>query len=783
MGHIKRLLLFIGVLPLFSIAQTPSMVIQPQKVMLDSPRIRPKECRITYGEHDFAGETRPAVCIEYPWRAKADLLLRIPIGFDMMNSNQLVDYRIERTYPVTVSAEYRGGKNVPGQMNEKSIKKDELVSRIHRDLVHTPSWTSWMDCQKVTQLILRFSACSWSDTNATQKVWISDLRFYSHNSWEGTERDTLFKSWVSWCDKYEPDLSDSSYALEPPKEGRLERPIKLVEKGISNFEIVAPDDTYKSIELAARELQFWINKITKAEIPIVKTPTGTKKYRIFLNSDEAHKLWAEDVQWLKQGKGIDGWFVHTKGDDIHIGCAVANSVNAENAASFGLKSDACAVGVFRGAVAFLENNSSIIFAASDPKYGTVYDESSDFIVSWGEGRDRPNTPARGWLSGTDYSNKRKVPILSSDMWRARNYSTVRMVHRLSGHAARAGEMIEYFPKTEPFQTFDGEKRIPHGYYNGQVCLSAPDALKIAISNGVRKIKHIQSEKVPYPVVSIGFWNEDNWRVCVCEGCTQPIKCDDGTILTSCKKTGKGGMIAQERLYRSTQYMLFVNAMADGIAKECPGVKTEILAYLFQYPAPKCKISDNVVWVTCPLYQKPSCNVPSFHPLNRGYYENILKMKSLGGEMRVYDYHAFSAFLRNDTTGIEAAAMDYDWYTSIGATSIGSEMAWVNDYKKPTAMMNGWLFSRIGWSADINQVEKLRKWFIRRVYREGAPAVEEYYARYRRKAFRGAPRSYKMLTGDEAAEVFGKYLDKIKNPIAKVHFEQLMSQAIGRKAQK
>ena len=128
-------------------------------------------------------------------------------------------------------------------------------------------------------------------------------------------------------------------------------------------------------------------------------------------------------------------------------------------------------------------------------------------------------------------------------------------------------------------------------------------------------------------------------------------------------------------------------------------------------------------------------------------------------------------------------MDYAWYTSIGATAIGSEMAWVNNYLKPTAMINGWLFSRIGWSADSNQAEKLRKWFIRRVYREGAPAVEEYYARYRRKAFRGAPRSYKMLTGDEAAEVFGQYLDRIENPIAKVHFELLMSQAVGKSARK
>lgn len=770
---------FAGVLPFLSIAETPSMVISPRKFKLDSPRIRPKECKIIYGEHDFSGEKRPAFCVEYPWKKDADLLVVVPFGFDMMNSNQLMDYRIERSYGVKTSAEYRGGKNVYGIMNEKSIKKDELVSRIRRELVHEPFWASWMDCRKVHRLILRFSACDWPETNKTQKVWISDLRFYTRNSWAGSERDTLFKNWLSWCDNYECDTSDSSWALEPPKEGRLATALKIVENGVSQVEIVAPKDTYGSIELAARELKYWIGKMTGADIPIVEAPTGTTRYRIFLNSDEAHEIWKDDVRWLKDAKGIDGWFVHTKGADIHIGCAVPNRVNRENAASFGLKPDACAVGVFRGAVAFLENNSTIIFAASDPEFGTVYDKSPDFTVKWGEGRDRPATGARGWISGNDYRNVRKIPVLHTDMWRARNYSTVRLPHRISGHAAQSGEMIEFFPKTEPYRTFDGEKRIPHGYYNGQVCLSGPDALRIAISNGVRSARKSLSQKVPYPIVSIGFWNEDNWRVCVCEGCTKPIRCDDGTVLKSNGKTSKGGMTAEEALYRSTQYMLFVNAMADGVAKECPGVKTGILAYLFQYPAPKCRISDNVAWITCPWHRRASVSVPVYHPLNRGYYENTVKMKELGGEMGVYDYHAFGPLLRADTTAIEAAAEDYKWYTSLGATSIGSELAWVNDYKKPTAMMNGWLFGRIGWTADINEVERIRKWFLRRVYREGAPAAEEYYARYRRRAFRGAPRSYKMLTGEEAREVFGRYLDKIGNPIARKHYVLLMNQAVGK----
>jgi hypothetical protein len=35
----------------------------------------------------------------------------------------------------------------------------------------------------------------------------------------------------------------------------------------------------------------------------------------------------------------------------------------------------------------------------------------------------------------------------------------------------------------------------------------------------------------------------------------------------------------------------------------------------------------------------------------------------------------------------------------------------------------------------------------------------------------------MLVGEEAREVFGKYLDKITNPISKRHYEILMNIAV------
>ena len=587
------------------------------------------------------------------------------------------------------------------------------------------------------------------------------------------ESDRACREWQDFCDSYEPDLSDSSKCLEPPQEGRLGKPIKLVENRVAKAEIVAPKDFYGTLALAARDLQHWIGKMTGAKLPIVAEPTGKMPVRIFLNDPGAQRRWKEDVEWLKGGKDVDGYFIHTDGNDIHIGCAVPNDASWKEMSALGLPSDACPVGVFRGAVAFLENNSTILFASEDRKLGTVYDESPDFTVRWGEGRSRPATCGRGWLWGNGHSS---LEIDGYALWNARNKGNVRLQHRISGHGNRAGEMIEFVPNTEPYRVFDGEKRIRHDYNNGQICLGAPDVLDVAVSNGIRKVERCFAEK--YPVASIGFWNEDNWRVCVCPACTKPIVGDDGTVLRSNGRTDRVRMEGPEQIYRSTQYMMFANRMADRIAAKFPGVKTEILSYLFQRPTPKCAISPNVAWTYCPYNFRRSYNTPVFHPSNRNVLDNFTAMQAKGGEMHVYDYHAFADVDSTGSAMAEASAADYRWYADHGARMTGAEYASVNNPKKPVAMMNGWLFNQVGWDADLRKVEGLRKYYLRRLYREGAPAAEAYFGCARRWTLnRKGPRS---LPKEEAKGLFDRYLGQIANPIALEHYKILMKRAVGGK---
>ena len=731
-------------------------------------------------EHDFGGVKRPARLMESAWVKQGGWAAAvIPFGaVNMLDDYPTIDFMVEIEQPGAIDVRYLGGMQAGDWARCLAFSATGGVTHVRREIGHSPYWCNWIDVRKVTGIKFAFARNSWKDTNAVQRVWISDFRFTKDDSWRGTERDRRYREWLDFCDHYEPDFSDSSKYLEPPAEGRLKKPLKLVENHVAKAEIVAPKDFYNSLELAARDLQFWIEKMTGAKLPIVEKPSGTMPIRVFLNDPAAQRRWKKDVEWLKGGKDVDGYFVHTDGNDIHIGCAVPNDAKWSDMKGLGLPFDACPVGAFRGAIALLENNSTILFASLNKELGTVYDETPDFTVVWGEGRSRPATCGRGWLCGHDMRNTRAIDLFGLDMWSARNKGNIRMPHRLSGHGNYSGEMIEYVPDKDPYRTFDGKKRIPLGYYNGQICLGAPDALALAISNGIVKTERLFAQ--PYPVASIGFWNEDNHRVCVCDACTKPIVGDDGTVLTSSKQTDKEKMIGEgEALYRSTQYMRFVNGLADGVAAKYPGVKTEILAYLFQSTVPKCRISPNVAWTYCPYFARWSYNAPMFHPVSNHIFNNFTAMQEKGGEMHVYDYHAFSPPLNSAFTAMaEASAADYGWYADHGAKMTGAEFVGsIAKPENPIAMMNGWLFNQVGWDADYRKVEALRKYYLRRLYREGAPAVEAYLAPPRMHALNRRERPA-LLPKPEATAQFERYRDKIANPIARRHYQILMDIVTG-----
>lgn len=731
-----------------------------------------------------------ALVFELPVATGRVFKVTVPLGdVDMFDAMPCATVKIALSRDIAVSGRFFTGEPRRSALNFEGVWRHQrqsdgsvLIDVDNNDVARARSCeaSGMNSVQHVSELVLSFNCWGYADSLQPIEVAIGRFSLGGKNSWAGTERDRRFRNWLKYWDNAKPDYSDSAWMLGPPKEGRLKKPLTVVEAGLGfdeglgegmvMAEIVYFPDFYGSVKVAANELQHWIEKISGEKVPIrERKPSKGDKYpvKIFLNSPFAEKKWADDVAWLRQGADTDGYFIRTLGNKIYIGCAVPSEAGPDEIVALGMRRDACANGVYRGVVALLENNSDIIFAGRDEpekhkEFGTIYTRTGEFVVRWADGRERPATNGRGWFS--------------DDRWGFNNRGNITGPFNMTGHADMTGEMIEFLPDEDPYRVWDGNKRIVHGYYNGQICLGAPDALEKATAHVIKEANyHKRSLKFAdptrrYPIVSKCFFNEDNWRVCICDKCTAPISTDSG-MLVSNGKTSKDSMTPDERIYRSTQFMMFINQMADNAAKTHPDVPVIMSAYLFQIVPPHCKISKNVGWIFAPYQVGRNYFVPIYHPANNHIHGMAMDFLSRGGcknAMRGYDYHAFDG-IDGISRMVEAIAEDYAYSRDVfKAKCMGSERSDVGSLSFPFSQMNGWLYNRVSWSADINEVQRLRKYYIRRTYREAAPIVERWIL----------PQIYggndpQALSRNEAKAKLSAMVDEIKNESARINLQALI----------
>ena len=127
------------------------------------------------------------------------------------------------------------------------------------------------------------------------------------------------------------------------------------ENGKPAAEIVVPAQPDETVQAAAQELQLWVEKISGAKLPIVRT-AGSAKSRIVL--DPAAKKYPEDAAKLK---GTDGYSVRADGNTVYL-----NAV--------------CSKGVLNGVFRMLYKNTDIIWARPDEECGTIYSRTKTFEI-------------------------------------------------------------------------------------------------------------------------------------------------------------------------------------------------------------------------------------------------------------------------------------------------------------------------------------------------------------------------------------------------------------------
>ncbi len=626
------------------------------------------------------------------------------------------------------------------------------LRKFHYDLQRQPCWVWIGDTDGVNEVRFVFDLNKLPSPEVT--VEFSKLRAVAEDIWAKTpDRNKKWKEWLKWVNSWEPDFSDSSKYLLPPEKGRIAKPLSLTINGKANAEIVINDDPDKIVSTAAAELQYWLSKISGAKLPVVTAP-GPLPVKIFLNPANGKELFAKDLEYLKpDGKiysGDDGFYVRTKGNNIYIG---------------GLVPKGTMNGVFR----FLENNTDIIWHDYNPNYGTVYSENKNVKAVWADDVLKPRSKYRGTMGG-------------DILYKARNLGYERSsVNRQYGSGFFNDGLLESYLDHDEFYALNGDPdkgyvRNRVMYYNAQACLRE-EAFEHTRDEILEKIKKDREKGNYYTVINCGV--EDNWNVCCCEECTQPITLPDGTVLTSNKRSEKHAMPdPKEKRYRSNQYWMFINRLAEAVREVYPEMYIGALDYFYAEVPPDIPTEPNIYHIYCPLYpSRTDFRNPIFSPSNPTVWDYTNKWSKKEGFFDMYEYFY-------DFPSAETAKWDFIQYMELGWKGFG----WEHAMDKAGGLLglaqsqDYWSMYRLMWDPYKYDVQQLRKYYIRRVYHEGAPVIEKLQLTAVKKVFSGVYANHTPSwpyhavikeQGEELLKMFKEYLPKIKNPMARINFGRMM----------
>jgi hypothetical protein len=539
----------------------------------------------------------------------------------------------------------------------------------------------------------------------TDTLTFIDMKFVS-----GRRVDTgdpkLFKQWEAYIDSYKPDYSDSSKYLLPPPTGRIARPLALTKNGKPFSKIIVPQGASQPLTLAGNELQMWLKKISDAEIEIIAKPDGGNGTRVLLGRKFAAGKFDKDIAALGES---DGFAVRTQGKNIYI---------------FG----ATDKGTMNGVFAFLENNTDIIWPRPLKEVGVVYTRNPDINAVWADAREKPATTLRGWSVGERNE---------SSLWAVRNRNnflnsegTVVKANvdkqKALGNDIQFGgghNINNYLGKNPDFYpVIDGKKPDVFNIWLHQPNFTAPGIEDAVAKNVLQYIK----ERVPTGINCVTINIEDNWGLSTDPKSLEPIKLPDGTTIGP-----------EDPAFRSTQFFIFLNKVVEKINKVHPKMMVETYAYFFTATVPKVPINPNIRIMFCP-YPRKDYRTPLYSPFNDHWWRQMEAWSKASPNIIMREYlgimNGFRPLAEVEAADLRAyVAHGIRYYTSeMNGDGVSSQRG--DDFWNFLSQ-EYWIINRLYWNPN-QDVEQLRKYFIRRTYHEAAPEMEKFFGIIRAEYFKG-----------------------------------------------
>lgn len=565
------------------------------------------------------------------------------------------------------------------------------------DMVNQPD-NRLIDLSELNQIRIRYGFEGVPE-GKTDVLTLIDMKFVSGLSVK-TGDPELYQQWRKYIAAYKPDYRDSSKDLLPPETGRIATPLPLTVNGKAVSKIIVPQDASEPLRLAGSELQHWLREISGAEIAIIATPDGGNDTHILLGRNFAMGKYDQDIATLAD---TDGFAVRTDDKNIYI---------------FG----ATDKGTLNGVFVFLGNNTDVIWPRPQPELSAVFTSTPSLNVLWGNALEKPATLLRGWATNLGLRPE-------TEIWETRNRvnypkggggvaldATRRMAqgnyveygggHNLSGFL---GKNPDFYPE------IDGAKVTTFNIWKHQPNFTAPGIVDAVASNAVAYIQ----KKAPPHIDTININIEDNWGVSTDSKSLAPIPLPDGTLLNS-----------DDPAFRSTQFFIFLNAVAEKIHVVYPDLMVGTYAYFFTATAPKIPIHPNIRVYFAP-YVRKDYRSPLSAPINAHWWTQLTAFAKMTPRVVIREYYGI---MNGGRPLAEVVGFDVKSYLPLGVKEYTAEMfpdeemIWSDGAYRSGRQewdfmaMDFWVINRLYWNPDQN-VEQLRKYYLRRTFHEAASAME------------------------------------------------------------
>jgi len=528
------------------------------------------------------------------------------------------------------------------------------------------------------------------------------------------------------------DFGALKTALEPPAERRLAEPIPFVRNHKAQGQVcflgaAFPRDTSAEARTAYTKIVTEAIKefTTVLErrcgilngIPVTTGVPKDVKNSIIVGGDAYARLGKEQKATfeadMKALAGKPGCAIRAHGSNIYIYApADYNYVGNARGLAFALYE-------------LLENNTDLIYTERDvlvsgysPVFGGKrtysYDPSGDFDLVWGDGFVHAPKVPEASMEGPGQNRNAGYNWVGD--WQFGRHRTRSTNHWWGYGTEPQGNEERDKPNVTWGIDANGKPMVP-GCYTGHPCLikvldRARESYLYDSAWAVRKDCFAETQPAgkafAWKCFDInGLWVEDSISMCQCAECLTAIRLADGSLVDR-----------HSPYFRSTQYYSNGSAMINAVNVYANRkARVESIGYFWMAPVPLMTVSRNYDIRFCPYIRK-NYFVPIFAPMNDMHWRAMNAWGQQDVHLALYEY-----FLCIGIRPFADVAV-YDFNEEVKLHGFYDWMA--ESEHSALARMERWVMERLLWGGSGEDIPKLRAYFLKRTYREGAEAMARFY---------------------------------------------------------